>query len=206
MTSSSEMFCLKWNDFQNNIISSYHDLRKQLDFCDVTLVCEEGQQIQAHRIILTPCSPFFSTVLKRNKHHHPLIYMKGVKVKDLVAIMDFIYHGEAKIYQQDLDGFLALAEELKLTGLAGDQNNMLDYGSMEPVVSPRDIKTKTKTTTRQEALHYPFPTPEEYDTTAIFEDHPSVHVDAGGLLIPVDTKNEDITAQLDSMMTKAEDG
>ena len=55
-----------------------------------------------------------------------MIYMRGLKVKDLEAILDFIYHGEANIYQEDLDGFLALAEELKLRGLAGSEENTLD--------------------------------------------------------------------------------
>ena len=119
MTYSSEKFCLKWNDFQQNLVNSYHDLRKDSDFSDVTLVSEEDQQVKAHRIILSACSPFFSRVLKKNKQPNPIIYMRGLKAKDLVAIVDFIYHGEANIYQEDLDGFLALAEELQLKGLAG---------------------------------------------------------------------------------------
>ena len=52
-----------------------------------------------------------------------MIYMRGVRAKDLVAIMDFIYQGETNIYQEDLDGFLALAEELQLKGLTGDNNS-----------------------------------------------------------------------------------
>ena len=51
-----------------------------------------------------------------------MIYMRGLKAKDLVAIVDFIYHGEANIYQEDLDGFLALAEDLQLKGLAGSDS------------------------------------------------------------------------------------
>ena len=59
MTYSSEKFCLKWNDFEQNLVSSYHDLRKDSEFSDVTLVCEGEEQIEAHKIILTSCSPFF---------------------------------------------------------------------------------------------------------------------------------------------------
>ena len=44
--------------------------------------------------------------------------MRGLKAKDLVAMVDFIYDGEAKIHQEDLEGFLTLAEELQLKGLA----------------------------------------------------------------------------------------
>ena len=55
-----------------------------------------------------------------------MIYMRGCKAKDLVAIVDFIYHGEANIYQEDLDGFLVLAKELQLNGLAGAQHESLN--------------------------------------------------------------------------------
>ena len=100
---TSEKFCLKWNDFQQNIASSYKELRNNLDFSDVTLVCEDNQQFEAHRIILSACSPFFRNVLKKTKHSHPMIYMRGLKTKDIVAMVDFIYHGETNIYQEDLD-------------------------------------------------------------------------------------------------------
>ena len=43
-----------------------------------------------------------------------------MKQKELAAVMDFIYHGESNIYQDDLDGFLNVAEELKLKGLTGN--------------------------------------------------------------------------------------
>ena len=126
MTHSSEKFCLKWNDFTQNTVSFYHELRYIPDFSDVTLVCEEDHQIEAHRIILTACSPLFSNILKKNLTSHPLIYMRGIFPKDLVAIVDFIYHGEANVFQDDLDGFLALAEELQLKGLTGSQSEHLD--------------------------------------------------------------------------------
>ena len=60
-------------------------MRKDEDFSDVTLVCEDDKQIYAHRIILSACSPFFSTVLRQNGHPHPMIYMRGLKAKDMVA-------------------------------------------------------------------------------------------------------------------------
>ena len=68
-------------------------------------------------MILAASSPFFQKLLGRNKHPHPLIYMRGVKSDDLMAIVDFLYHGEANVYQENLDSFLAIAEELQLKGL-----------------------------------------------------------------------------------------
>ena len=143
----TEKLRLKWTDFQPNILGSYQELRKESEFSDVSLVCEEDYKIEAHRIILSACSPFFSTILKRNQHSHPMIYMRGMKAKDLEAIVDFIYHGETSIAQEDLNEFLALAEELQLKGLTGSQNGEEDLVEEENKVREtkmKRLKTRNK--------------------------------------------------------------
>ena len=106
-------------------------MREDNDFVDVTLACEDGQQVEAHKVILASSSPFFQKLLGKNKHPHPLIYMRGMKSDDLLAIVDFLYRGEANVFQENLDSFLAIAEELQLKGLMGktdekveDENNL----------------------------------------------------------------------------------
>ena len=122
MQNSEEKLCLKWNDFQENLNSSFGVLRNDQDFADVTLVCEDGSQITTHKVILASSSPFFMEILKRNKHPHPMIYMRGIKSDNLVAMVDFLYFGETNVNQESLDAFLGLAEELKLKGLTGGRN------------------------------------------------------------------------------------
>merc|ERR1712204_115961 len=119
MNRLDEKLCLKWNDFQENAISAFGTLREDREFADLTLACEDGQQVKAHKVILASSSPFFQTLLRRNKHPHPLIYMRGLKSEDLVAMIDFLYFGEANVYQENLDSFLVVAEELQLKGLMG---------------------------------------------------------------------------------------
>ena len=68
-------------------------------------------------MVLASSSPFFKELLRKNKHPHPLVFMRALKSEDLIAIMDFLYFGEANVFQENLDSFLALAEELKLKGL-----------------------------------------------------------------------------------------
>ena len=87
----SEKLCLKWNDFQENINNTFGSLRDNLDFIDITLACEDGEQVEAHKVILAASSPFFQDILKKNKHSHPLIYMRSVRSEHLVAILDFLY-------------------------------------------------------------------------------------------------------------------
>ena len=115
---TTEKLCLKWNDFQDMIQASFEELRGDNDFTDVTLACED-QSIKAHKVILSACSPFFRKLLKTHSHPHPLIYMRGMKSNDLTAMVDFIYLGEASMFQEQLESFLALAEELQLRGLDG---------------------------------------------------------------------------------------
>jgi len=74
--------------------------------------------LQAHKVILSACSPFFRNVLRRHSHQNPLLYLKGVRYTDLQAVLNFMYHGEVNVAQEDLNSFLAVAEELKVKGLS----------------------------------------------------------------------------------------
>ena len=53
-----ELFCLKWNDYQENVVSTLSELRAEEDFFDVTLACD-GEQVRAHKLVLSCCSLFF---------------------------------------------------------------------------------------------------------------------------------------------------
>jgi len=114
--SSAEKFCLRWNDFETNISTAFKQLREDKDFFDVTLACED-EQLEAHKVVLAACSPFFRAILKRNRHEHPLLYLKGIRYTDLTAVLNFMYHGEVNVAQEDLDVFLALAQDLQIKGL-----------------------------------------------------------------------------------------
>jgi hypothetical protein len=112
----SEKFCLRWNDFESNISLAFRELRNEKDFFDVTIACED-EQINAHKVILSACSPFFRDILRRNPHQHPLLYLSGVKLVDLQSVLNFMYHGEVSVAQEELNTFLAVAEDLKVKGL-----------------------------------------------------------------------------------------
>ena len=153
----SEKLCLKWNDYQENIKDTFRHMREYNDFSDVTLVCEDGQQVEVHKVILAASSPFFQKLLRTNNHSpHPLVYMRGVKLDDLLAILDFLYRGEANVFQENLDSFLAVAEELQLRGLMGkadDRVEDLNVGGKHPQskVSPKSNSLKEHP--RAEAQH-----------------------------------------------------
>jgi len=139
----SEKFCLKWNDFESNISVAFRELREDKDFFDVTVMCDDDQ-IQAHKVILSACSPFFKSVLRRNNHQHPLLYIKGVKFKELQAVLNFMYHGEVNVAQEELNTFLAVAEDLKIKGLTQNQSN--DHGKADNTIRPSNKHDRQSTT------------------------------------------------------------
>ena len=47
----------------------------------ITLSYEDGQQVEAHKVILASSSLIFLNLLRRNNHPHPLIYLGGIKKK-----------------------------------------------------------------------------------------------------------------------------
>jgi len=109
-------FSLSWNDFERNMTETFTDIREEKEFFDITLACDDNQ-IEAHKVIISACSTFFRNILRRNPHQHPLLYLKGVKYKEFLSILNFMYSGEVKVAQGDLNSFLAVADDLKVKGL-----------------------------------------------------------------------------------------
>ena len=142
---STEKLCLQWNDFKDNVNSAFGKLRDDNDFSDVTLACEDGEQLNAHKIVLVSSSPFFMELLRKNKHPHPLVYMRGIKYEDLVAIVDFLYLGEANVFQENLDSFLAVAGELKLKGLSSENKEDTRIKNQEQPTNNKQIQEARKT-------------------------------------------------------------
>jgi len=137
---SNEKYCLRWNDFESNISTAFRELRDEKDFFDVTLACDDNQ-VQAHKVILSACSPFFRSILRRNPHQHPLLYLRGVKYSELVNVLNFMYQGEVNVAQEELNDFLGVAEDLRVKGLTqGKQNGEKSAKSEPPSHQERSSK------------------------------------------------------------------
>ena len=116
--SSGEKIFLKWDDFQENIASSIGVLREDQEFMDVTLVCEDGRQVDAHKVILAASSPFLKSLLGKNDHTHPMIFLRGVTSETLRALVHYVYFGKTSVLDENLEDFLNTGMELQIKGLA----------------------------------------------------------------------------------------
>ena len=134
---NSEKFSLKWNDFESNISSAFSELREEKELFDVTLVCEDNQ-IEAHKVVISACSPFFRSILKKTQHSHPLLYLRGVPYSELASVLQFMYRGEVSVAQEHLNSFLSTAEDLKVKGLS--QGKAVEDQKPKPARRPPSVQ------------------------------------------------------------------
>ena len=124
MMQVSEQLLLNWSNFQDQVTSTFRELRQCPDFSDVTLACEDGGEVACHKIVLASSSLFFKRFFERQKPPHTLIYIRGLTKDHLEALLDFIYLGEATIEKENLGDFLSLANELKIKGLDFEERHI----------------------------------------------------------------------------------
>ena len=149
----SEKFALKWNDFQNNAAKAFSQLRNKEDYYDVTLVSDDFRTFQAHKIVLSACSPYFDKILKKSKGSSKdlVLCLDNIEGNQLNNILDYIYNGEAQILENNLDNFLNKAQRFQLEGLTRIDSSPKDQEHIETfeqqLVSPKvdfDHENETK--------------------------------------------------------------
>ena len=126
---------VSWNDYKCETSKTFRNLRCDENFTDVTLVADDNQQIDAHRVILSASSPFFRTTFERNPHQKPLLYLKDIPYIELGMILDYIYIGECQVTSDRLDRFLRVGETLQIDGLT-EQTTGTEH--QEPLPEPTD--------------------------------------------------------------------
>ena len=119
----SDKFCLNWTDYQSNWNRSLSELRNENDLADVTLISDDKVKFSAHKVLLSSCSNMFKFILKSNTNTNPLLFLGGVSSVNLGFILDYIYNGEVKIFQEQLDSFLESAQKLEIEGLLGNRED-----------------------------------------------------------------------------------
>jgi len=112
-----ESYNLNWAEFDAYTSFTFKQLLKNQDFTDVTLACDGEESIEAHKVVLSACSPFFNNLLKKKSHSHPLIYLSDVTHGDLKALVNFMYLGQTNVAQENLQRFLKVATKFKVKGL-----------------------------------------------------------------------------------------
>ncbi|XP_971758.1 protein tramtrack, beta isoform isoform X2 [Tribolium castaneum] len=119
---TTEQFSLRWNNFHSNLTAGFHELLESSEMVDVTLAVE-GHFFQAHKVVLSICSPYFKQMFKVNPCKHPIVILKDVAHDNMKDILEFMYMGEVNVLRENLATFLRTAELLQVKGLTGDDSS-----------------------------------------------------------------------------------
>lgn len=96
------------------------------------------------------------------KHPHPMVYLRGVDSNLVMALMSFLYEGEASISKEELDNFLGAANDLKLLGLTGEpEDPLVKTSNKKDAENYGEKKAKHKTHKKEVAFDMRVPKTEE---------------------------------------------
>ena len=150
----ADKFLFKGNNFQSTIARSFGVLRAEEDLFDVTLVSDDQVAVSAHKLILSASSSFFKSILKKNVHSHPLIYLSGVHSTNLLRVLDYMYEGEVKLLEDQVESFLLVSNKLMIDGMVHDSNKLTETS---PVSEPPDLQSPPVPTDAPVQLEVPAP-------------------------------------------------
>ena len=85
-------------------------------FTDVTLSADD-MSFEAHRLVLSACSPYFRNLLTTTKCKHPVIFLKDISGEHVGLLLRYMYLGQIAVKKEDLTTFLKAADHLRVRGL-----------------------------------------------------------------------------------------
>ena len=91
---------------------------------DVTLISEDLKQVKAHSFVLEVGSLFFRNILNQFPVNTvKVLYIRGAEYDCLENILKFLYTGQVKVNQSRLEDFMKIANDMKIIGLMGLEEN-----------------------------------------------------------------------------------
>lgn len=156
MAAMMEQYSLRWNNFHSNLTHGFHSLLEASDMVDVTIAVD-GSYLQAHKIVLSICSPYFKEMFKINPCRHPIVIIKDVAHRNMRDILEFMYLGEVNVLRENLPSFLRTAELLQVKGLTGDDASDTSSKKDEKMDSLPDTEEEDFSVSEPENQGYPIP-------------------------------------------------
>ena len=131
LPSSSRNLVLNWDEHSATFFSRLRHLRSDLPLTDVTLSTSEGGEFRAHKLVLSVCSEYFDKIFVNNRSFspqmtfatHSVVYLRDVTSKHVEMMLEYMYQGTVTVHEEELPGFLATANALKLRGLVHESNS-----------------------------------------------------------------------------------
>jgi BTB/POZ domain len=114
----------------------------------------EGKHlVPCHKFVLDACSDYFASFLKNkilDDKNLVICLPKEIKLWEVQALLQFMYHGEVCISQEGLSSLVKCAELLQVKGLCGNETTSIISKEKESSPTP---KPKTSDDNSSESQH-----------------------------------------------------
>ena len=104
---------LNWENFIDHTKLLLHNLYDANSYADVTLICDDQAQLQAHKLVLGACSSVFENIFQNNIDLN-FIYLRGIRKFEIEPILQFIYTGQLIISEESMIKFFKVTKDLGL--------------------------------------------------------------------------------------------
>ena len=108
------------------MVKSLKSVQSSGYFSDVTLVANDGQSYQGHRLVLSAESSVLLDLFKSAQSYEPVVCVLDIKSAVLQSLMDYIYLGEAQINQININEFKEALTELRIQEDESEQSEEED--------------------------------------------------------------------------------
>lgn len=129
--------------FCNDLVGS---LLGEDNFHDVTLASLDGQQIFAHRAVLSYSSSLLNTILQQNKQTNAVIFCRGVSYLEIKSMLEFIYLGRTAVQSKELQNFLGILQDFGVRGVREGEGSE----EVEADIDDKDLEEKLKEEIRED--------------------------------------------------------
>ncbi|XP_018330283.1 zinc finger and BTB domain-containing protein 8A [Agrilus planipennis] len=129
---------LTWDNHLENLSSTFENLFENNKLTDVTIACKDGSLL-AHKLVLSACSPYFDKILQENPCKHPVLILRGVSLKEMKTILEFMYKGRIDIPAFLFNDLISLAYDLEIKGFENFHGNTAgSFNSTNPIQTYAD--------------------------------------------------------------------
>ena len=105
------------NSFSEDIRETIESLYHTNVLSDVTIVSSDKVKFQAHKVVLFSGSTLFRHLLLDNPQSNPILFLSGLNKHDVEQILQYLYLGQTRVPQNDVETFFKKAEEFEIIGL-----------------------------------------------------------------------------------------
>ena len=139
---------------EENISLTLHELFKDQNFTDITIVCHEKVIIPAHRFILTTASTLMKQLLEQDVLCNT-VYLTDISNTEMRPLLEYIYLGQVSVRKRDLESFRQIATVfgIQLTDFLGEEKFMhQELGSKKYSCDQCEFESNYKQSLRQHVV------------------------------------------------------